>query len=60
MTIFMSFQRLTGRDKGGSARLAAHRLDPNMGGEAAPVKSAVREPKMLIFDLISTGLRNAA
>ena len=44
----------------GSAGLAAHRLDPNMGGEAAPVKSAIREQGPLGFDFISMELRNTA
>jgi hypothetical protein len=56
----MSFQWLTGKDKADSARLAGRRLDPNMGGEAAPVKSADAgwEPKML--NLVSGELRNAS
>jgi hypothetical protein len=35
-------------------------LDPNMGGEAAPVKSPIWERGRQEFDFISVKLRNTA
>jgi hypothetical protein len=43
-----------------SARLAVHRFDPNMGGEAAPVKSTDIEEGPVDFEAISEKLRNTS
>jgi hypothetical protein len=52
----MSFQWLRGKDKGWFRETRVSRFEPNMGGEAAPVKSPDIEEACLGYDFISKKL----
>jgi hypothetical protein len=58
MTIFMSFQMLTGKIKAGSAGLALAVSNPNMGAAQPAVKSTDVEDAGFGVALISGGLQN--